>query len=132
MDGVLIDTHIWIWWMNGDSRLSKSALRSLDDAEQRPLLSVISLWEVSLLVQKGLVDLGRTPGAWLNRAAAPETVSLAQITATVAHELFSLPPDFHGDPADRILIATARALDIPLLTHDKAIRRSGLVRLARL
>ena len=110
-------------------RLSLDVLKFLDDSAERPLLSSVSLWELSVLVEAGGIDL--TPGIdqWLEKAAHPSSVTLAQITPAVTRELFRFPKSFSRDPADRIIIATARALGIPLLTYDKRIRKSGLVNL---
>ncbi|PYI57956.1 MAG: PIN domain nuclease [Verrucomicrobia bacterium] len=95
----------------------------------RPFLSVASLWELSLLVEIGRVQLMPNAAAWLEQAIHPETVRLAQITRAVAVELFTFPKKFRRDPADRIIVATARALDLPLLTYDQGIRKSGLVKI---
>lgn len=127
----LIDTHIWLWWVEGTSDLTRAERRALDSlpTTDRPKVSVISFWEVSLLVQSGRYTPGRRLDDWLKLAAGPDTIELVQIGKTIARELFELPRSFHRDPADRIIIATARALRLPLLTHDDRIRRSGLVEL---
>jgi PIN domain nuclease of toxin-antitoxin system len=127
----LIDTHIWIWWVEGASdlsRLDREALDALEETE-RPHLSAISLWELSVLIQKGRYTPGRDMDTWLALAAGPAAVTLAPINVDVARELMQLPRSIHADPADRIIVATARALDVPLLTYDNRIRRSGLVQL---
>jgi PIN domain nuclease of toxin-antitoxin system len=96
---------------------------------ERPFLSVASLWELSLLVEIGRIELMPSAAAWLEQATHPETVQLAQITRSVALELFAFPKKFRRDPADRMIIATARSLDLPLLTYDQGIRKSGLVKI---
>ncbi len=83
-----------------------------------------------------LVDLGRITfrmpfDEWVEAAASEQTVDVLEITREVAKELVRLPKAFHRDPADRIIVATARALELAVATHDSAIRRSGLVRLWR-
>jgi PIN domain nuclease of toxin-antitoxin system len=110
-------------------RLSFRIIATLDEMPERPFLSVASLWELSLLVEIGRVELRPTAAAWLEQAIRPETVRLAQITRAVALELFAFPKEFRRDPADRIIVATARALDVPLLTYDQGIRKSGLVKI---
>jgi PIN domain nuclease of toxin-antitoxin system len=125
----LIDTHIWVWWLTRLPRLSFRIIATLDEMPERPFLSVASLWELSLLVEIGRVELRPTAAAWLEQAIRPETVRLAQITRAVALELFAFPKEFRRDPADRIIVATARALDVPLLTYDQGIRKSGLVKI---
>ena len=125
----LIDTHVWIWWLTRLTRLSSRIIAALDEMQERPVLSVASLWELSLLVESGRVELRPTAAAWLEQAIRPETVRLAQITRAVALELFAFPKEFRRDPADRIIVATARALDVPLLTYDQGIRKAGLVKI---
>ena len=124
----LIDTHVWIWWLTRLPRLRPKIISALDDASERPLLSVASLWELSILVS-GAVELRPSPSDWLEKAIHPETVRLAQITRAVAEELFRFPKKFPRDPAGRIIVATARAWDVPLLTYDRGIKNSGLVKL---
>jgi PIN domain nuclease of toxin-antitoxin system len=120
---------VWIWWLTRLPRLSPKIISLLDDMPKRPLLSVASLWELSLLVEVGRVQLMPSASSWLEQAIHPETVRLAQITRSVALELFAFPKKFRRDPADRIIVATARALDLPLLTYDRGIRKSGLVKI---
>jgi PIN domain nuclease of toxin-antitoxin system len=125
----LIDTHVWVWWIGRITRLPNTIMDALDQAPQRPLLSVASLWELSILVESGQIELGPTVDKWLDIAADSRTVRLAQVTTSVARELFHFPKRFPRDPADRIIVATARAFNMPLLTYDGRIRRSGLVQL---
>ena len=110
-------------------RLPSALQRELDEMKERPFLSVVSLWELSLLLQAGRIELTPSPEEWLRVALHPGALRLAQITREVALELFQLPSTFHRDPADRIIVATARALKATVLTYDKTIRRSGLVQL---
>ncbi|MBA3763136.1 MAG: type II toxin-antitoxin system VapC family toxin [Chthoniobacterales bacterium] len=125
----LIDTHIWIWWVSRNPKLPAKIIAVLDHTPDRPWLSVASLWELSNLVETGEIELAPSPRAWLEAATHPLTVELAQLTRAVALELLELPASLHRDPADRIIVATARALEVPLLTFDRRIRRSGLVEL---
>jgi PIN domain nuclease of toxin-antitoxin system len=125
----LLDTHVWIWWLTRLPRLSPKIIALLDDMPERPFLSVASLWELSLLVEIGRVQLMPSAAAWLEQATHSETVRLAQITRSVALELFAFPKKFRRDPADRVIVATARSLDLPLLTYDQGIRNSGLVKI---
>jgi PIN domain nuclease of toxin-antitoxin system len=124
----LLDTHVWVWWMIGDPRLSKRERAALDDlpSGSRPRLCDISLWEVALLVQLGRLRLDDGLEEWLRIAASPATVELHPITPAVVAEMTRLPSTFHQDPADRLIVATARAAGLPLATHDARIRRSRL------
>ncbi len=125
----LIDTHVWIWWLARNPKLPAKILTALDDSPARPWLSVASLWELSILVETGQVELAPTAKRWLETATHPLTVQLAQLTRAVALELLDLPATLQRDPADRMIVATARALGFPLLTFDRRIRDSGLVQL---
>jgi len=127
----LLDTHVWVWWMLGDSRLSAREREALDDlpSGQRPALCDISLWEVALLVQLGRLRLDDGLEVWLRIAAAPATVNVLSIAPAVVTEMNRLPAGFHQDPADRLIVATARVAGLPLATHDTRIRRSRLAAL---
>lgn len=124
----LLDTHVWVWWMLGDSRLSARERAVLDDlpSGERPALCDISLWEVALLVQLGRLRLDDALDDWLRIAASPAAVNILPITPAVVTEMNRLPTGFHQDPADRLIVATARAAGLPLATHDTRIRRSRL------
>jgi PIN domain nuclease of toxin-antitoxin system len=122
----ILDTHVWVWWMLGDSRLPARERAALDalPSGSRPGLCDISLWEVALLVQSGRLRLEDDLQTWLGIAASPATVELLPITAAVVLEMNRLPASFHQDPADRLIVASARAAERPLATHDARIRRS--------
>lgn len=83
---------------------------------------------MALLVELERVVLHQSFDVWIELAAAPATVTLVDMTPAIARELLRFPRSFHRDPADRLIVATARALDLPVLTRDRTIRRSGLVR----
>ncbi len=125
----LLDTHAWIWWVDRDLRLGRRFLDALDGLpdEDRPAISDISLWEVATLVERGRLRFRVPFDEWLDAAAHPRTVLVLPITPAVAREIASLPASFHRDPADRVIVATSRALGMPLLTRDRLILRSRLV-----
>jgi PIN domain nuclease of toxin-antitoxin system len=129
----LLDTHAWFWWLDDSGSLTRRQRTGLDalPGTNRPSLCAISLWEMALLVELQRVRLRQGFEAWIDVAAAPETVTLIDVSPAIAKELMHLPRSFHRDPADRLLVATARALDLPVLTHDELIRGSALVRLWR-
>ncbi len=124
----LLDTHIIVWWFERNPRLlaaQKEALASAD-AESPLVISDISLWEISTLTSLGRLKLRLPLRDWLERAVAPPLVRRIGISPVIAAEVASLPDSFHRDPADRILVATSRALGATLLTLDKRIIDSGL------
>ena len=126
----LLDTHAWIWWIDQDPRLGAATIAVLDalPRDQRPFLCDISLWEVAMLVERGRIELDLPLAEWLDAAAHPRSVQLVGITPQVATGVASLPDSFHRDPADRLIVATSRALGLPVLSHDRLINRSRLVR----
>ncbi len=129
---VLIDTHIWIWWLTGQRELSSKKheyLDSLAQAGHPPSLSAISLWESQMLFCKGRLTLSIDFASWLSQAADPEVIRLVPLDSSVVIALNELPGNFHGDPADRIIVATARAHSLTLMTEDKGIRRSKSVKI---
>jgi PIN domain nuclease of toxin-antitoxin system len=127
----LLDTHVWVWWMLGDPRLSSRERDILDELprDHRPAVCDISLWEVALLVQLGRLRLELDLESWLANAASPSTVEILPIDPASVTEMTRLPGSFHQDPADRLIVSTARATGLPLATHDDRIRRSQLARL---
>ncbi len=126
----LLDTHILIWWLQGDGPLSSAQRRVLDaaNADAPLLVSDISLWEIATLHTLGRIGLALPPREWLEKAVAPPLVRRHGISPAIAGEVASLPDSFHRDPADRIIVATARILGATLLTHDRRIVDSGLVK----
>jgi PIN domain nuclease of toxin-antitoxin system len=125
----LLDTHAWIWWISGDSRLTLREREALDNLlpSERPVLAEISLWEVAMLVERDRLELDMDLERWLAVASAPATVELARLTPAVAAEVARLPEKFHRDPADRLIVATARVMKLRVLTRDKKISAARVV-----
>jgi len=130
-DAPLLDTHIWLWWLLGDPSLSKSERDALDalPADDRPFLCDISLWEAALLVANGRLELDMDLQDFLETATSPATVQLVRITPSIVLEMNRLPDTFHRDPADRLILSTARAQGLTLATKDARIRKSRLARI---
>lgn len=129
---LLLDTHVWLWWLLGQPELparERDTLDALAAAGTPPGLSAISLWEAQMLAAKGRLKVDVPLTHWLPTAAAPEVVILIPMDVAVILALDNLPAGFHGDSADRIIVASARARGIPLATKDGSIRRSRAVRL---
>ena len=124
-----LDTHVLIWWLHENTRLSQAQrdVLSAADAGSPLLVSDISVWEVATLWCLGRIRLSLPLRDWLDKAVAPPLVRRQGISPAVAAELAALPESFHRDPADRILVATARVTGATLLTRDRRIVDSGLV-----
>ncbi len=125
---ILLDTHMWIWWINRDDRLSTKELKALDVmAAGGPLLvSDISLWEVEANEARGNLVLPVSLDRWLRLATSDQLIQLQRITVEVVWEIRQLR-SFHKDPGDRMIAATARVLGVPLATHDSKIVQSHTV-----
>jgi PIN domain nuclease of toxin-antitoxin system len=119
---ILVDTHIWIWWVLDVPRLSP-AHRLVVEAHQSDAIgvSVISCWEVAKLVQIGRLILPLPVGEWMEAALAYPGVRLIELTPRIAVASTLLPGEFHRDPADQIIVATARQYDCELVTVDESI-----------
>jgi PIN domain nuclease of toxin-antitoxin system len=128
---VVLDTHVWVWWLTADSQLRPAEREALDDAaEKRELhISAVSLWEVQVLHAKRRLQLPVTFPEWIVRAADSRVIAVLPLDVDVVLAADALPSSFHGDPADRLIVATARAHSMPLATHDAAIRKSRTVSL---
>lgn len=121
----LLDTSAWIW-ANGDiKKLSRRASEILKNPDSSFYLSAISIWEVAKKVQKGKLELDRPVLDWIKNAL-PETVQVLTITPEIAVESTQLKK-FHPDPADQIIVATARIHRLKLIASDGLIRQGGWV-----
>ena len=125
----LLDTHVLLWWHVEPDRLSQGQKEVIEAADTKVqlLVSDISLWEVAMLHSLGRIRLKIPLREWLEMAVAPPLVNRLGISPAVAAELASLPESFHRDPADRILVATAKVAGAVLLTRDHRIVEAGLV-----
>jgi PIN domain nuclease of toxin-antitoxin system len=121
---LLLDTHVWIWTVEGaHEKLSRFWVEEIRAANQqeRLLLSVISIWEVANLEAKNRISLSMSCPEWVRRGLDDYGVELAPLSLEIAIESTRLPDGIHSDPADRIIIATARNRNATLVTADRAI-----------
>ncbi len=120
--GLLLDTHVWIWLMLGEKLTLKTQTLIEEHAESGGLfLSCISLWEVSMLAAKNKIHLDRPCSEWIEAALNEPKINLITLTPAISVESAYLPGEFHGDPADRLIVATARIELLTLLTRDEKI-----------
>lgn len=121
---LLLDTHVWVWWIHGDSRLSEAEIARLDAtaASGSLYVSAISLWEVAKLVEKGRLQLPVPIGDWFDAALHAANVTVVRLSPALVADSTKLPEGFHSDPADQLIVATSRVHGWPLATADGKIR----------
>jgi len=121
---LLLDTHVWLWFALGNAdRLGEGTRRQIEDAAYQGKLAVsaITPWEIAMLEVKGRITLGAPCEKWIANALKLPGLRLIGLEPEIASASTRLPGNFHPDPADRILVATARAFDATLATADERI-----------
>ena len=114
---VLLDTHVWLWYLLGEPYLSQTHRNIIDDESNDLSLSSISIWEAHLLIERGRLPVTDPPATWIDKAIRTLHVREAGITFAIAARSRSIMLD-HQDPADRVIAATAAEMKAPLLTAD--------------
>lgn len=121
---IVLDTHVLVWWVTGDPTLSKKAKaaigRELDGGDI--IVSSVSAWEIAMLVDRERLLLSMDVTSWLATVAEIEAVRFVPVDVEIATKSVVLPGEFHKDSADRMIVATARKLAVPLVTKDEKIR----------
>lgn len=128
---IVLDTHAVLWWANGERVQLSAAAASAIDAEMNGgqiLVSSMSAWELAMLVERGRVALSMDIASWLNTLNRIDAVQMVPVDSEIAVKSVQLPGDFHKDPADRIIVATARKFAAPLVSADEKIRAYPHVR----
>jgi PIN domain nuclease of toxin-antitoxin system len=124
LTGVLLDTHAMVWLVNGDAQLSLRAQRRI--AAAAPVwVSAITPWEIGMLVAKGRLTLIKDALEWVEEALALPGIRLAALEPSIAVASTRLPGELYGDPADRLIAATARHLGVALVTADEKLLAYG-------
>lgn len=121
---IVIDTHIMVWWVSGDKSLSRAAAKAIKDTlaqGSEVIISSISAWEVSMLIAKGRLVLSMDVESWLDEVAQIDGVRFMPVDNEIGIKSTMMPGEFHKDPADRMIVATARKLAVPLVTADEKI-----------
>lgn len=119
----LLDTHTWIWWHMRPQNLSKKVLSLIGDTSKyrELLLSAISPWEFSKLLEKGRMGISCDPEDWIASALDMPKLRLVPLSPIIAYHSTTLPQPVHSDPADQIIIATAREENATILSKDERI-----------
>ncbi len=127
---IVLDTHVWLWWLSGFERLSRKASRLIAHAipQKGIYVSSISVWEVAQLVARRRLQLAMNVTDWLAKSEALPFVNFIPVDNAIAIKSVELPEPLHQDPADRIIIATALILGFPLVTKDRGITKYAHVR----
>lgn len=118
---ILLDTHIFLWFQSGNSKLSSQEIEHILTAhrQQTLFLSAISIWEIAMLEKQKRIALHQPIQKWIRTAT--EDLNVIPISADIALESVLLPNCEHKDPADRLILATARILDLKILSQDEKI-----------
>jgi PIN domain nuclease of toxin-antitoxin system len=130
---IVLDTHVWVWLVNGDRQLSAKARELIEEMAREGDVFVpsISVWEVAMLVSSKRLELAMPPDQWIEQALNRPGLSCLPLTAEVAVESCMLPGELPRDPADRFIVATARLLEAVLITRDSRLlkyAKAGFVR----
>ncbi len=127
---IVLDTHTLVWWVSSDQCLSANAKAAIDKEVDggQVIVSAISAWEIAMLVERGRLVLSMDVGSWLATVAQIEAVRFVPVDVEIGVKSVNLPGDFHNDPADRMIVATARKLAAPLVTKDEKIQAYAHVR----
>ncbi len=124
---LVLDTHVWVWLVAGDATLSPEARFAIEQAaaDGAVLVPAIAVWEVAMLEARGRLVLGKPVLQWVEEALSAPGLDLAPFSPDVAVESLQLPAPFHDDPADRMIVATARIAGASLVTRDRQILDYG-------
>ena len=121
--GLVIDTHVWLWLESDPDRLSEQARSRIERAAQvgKLWVSVMSVWEIGMLVAKDRIRLSMPVDEWVRQASATPGMQMLGVVPEIALESTRLPDGPHGDPVDRLLMASARVHNLTLITADEKI-----------
>lgn len=119
---IVLDTHIWVWWVHDDKQLTKSQIKIIEAAELDVIgVSAISCWEIAKLVEYERLKLPCPMEEWFDLALSYPGIQLVELTPEIAIKSTQLPGKFHRDPADQIIVTTAMVSNFPRVTSDDKI-----------
>lgn len=123
MDSLILDTHVWYWMVAGSAKVPLRVRNKIKAAipGSNIKVSIMSAWEIAMLESKGRIKMHINCQEWIKNALTAPGVSVCNLTPDIVYESVHLPDYVHGDPADRIIIASARILNATLVTKDKKI-----------
>jgi PIN domain nuclease of toxin-antitoxin system len=118
---LLLDTHVWVWTQEAPERIGPATMVILAEGNNTIFVSTISTLEIARLVDGGLLAIKGSLNRWIMRSLELILARTIEVSHAVALEAYALPRTFHRDPADRLLVATARRHDLTLVTADERI-----------
>ena len=123
MNAISLDTYSWVWYISGNLTLNKTTRKIITSALQQHTahLAAISLWEIAMLEKKQRIILEMPFLEWIHKSLEVTSIRILPLTPSIAMESCSLPGQFHGDPADCMIVATARVEGLSLITRDAKI-----------
>jgi PIN domain nuclease of toxin-antitoxin system len=125
---IILDTHAWVWWVHGTEKLTPAQRDAITANETDVIgISAMSCWEIAKLGEYGRLELPTPLEDWFELALSYPGVQLLALTPEIAVESTRLPREFHRDPADQMIVATARVYGCPLVTSDEKILNYGHV-----
>ena len=124
---ILLDTHVWLWWLLGEGTLDEEEREVLDEhaSNGEIMISAATIWELELLEKEGKVDLKPDFETWITRATDSKICTVIPIDTDIILAQKKLSGNFPNDPADRLIVATALAKEIPLATKNEALLNLG-------
>lgn len=127
---IVIDTHVWLWWLSNPEMLSQEALAHINRESKsgQICISSISVWEIAMLVEKNRLQLSIGVSDWLAASESLPFIKFVPVSNKIAIQSVFLPGALHNDPADRMIISTAISMNAPLVTSDKKIINYPLVK----
>ncbi len=121
---IILDTHVWIWWITESENLSVQATEAINKADIIGI-AAISCWELAMLVAKNRIGLSMDVQIWINIALQHPKTQLLALTPEIAVLSTRLPGNFHGDPADRLIVASSLVHKAQLISKDDKIKQWG-------
>ena len=120
---IVLDTHVWVWWLSDPSALPARARTMVRDAAaaRAVYVSAISTWEVMLLASKARLEFTMDAHDWISKSEALPFLHFVPVDNTIAIRSVRLPEPFHRDPADRIIVATAMTMGAAIVSSDSRI-----------
>lgn len=122
---IVVDTHVLIWFVDNPKKLSSKAVKIINKEKENGviLVSSISIWEIYLLIKKNKLKFNIEAETWIKEIEGLPFIQFVPINNTIAAKSVNLPGEFHADPADRMIVATAREKGAVLISSDEKIRK---------